>query len=69
MAAKRGPMPRVFYDGAVSVLKSRKTVIPDLKAMSKFEALQWLIQNTRPRGYSKGGANLRGLGGVVKAVG
>lgn len=63
-----GPMPRVTYDGQESVLKSRKTIVPDLNAMGRIEALQWLIKHTRPRGYSRNANPLRGLGGVI-AVG
>lgn len=61
----KGPMPAVEFDGTVSVLRSRKTVIPDLSAMPRIEALQWLIRYTYPRGYSRVTNPLRGLAGVV----
>jgi len=50
---RRGPKPLVEFDGTVYSCRSYKTEIPDLKAMSRFEALQWLISNTTPRGHSR----------------
>lgn len=63
---KRGPMPTVTYDGATYTLKSRNLAVPDFTTMSRFEALQWLVQNTRGRGYSRPTNPLRGMGAVLK---
>jgi hypothetical protein len=53
MDTKRGPMPTVTVNGETYTLRSRKTVVPDLAHMERFDTLQWLCKNTRPRGYSK----------------
>lgn len=62
---RRGPMPRVTYSGSHYCLKSRKTVVPDFATMERFDCLQWLIENTTPRGYSRAPNPLTGMGGAV----
>ncbi len=57
----RGPMPTVTYNGQTYKVRSRKTDIPDLDAMSGTAAAMWLIRNTYPRGYSQPRPNLAGL--------
>jgi hypothetical protein len=64
MARERGPMPQVEFEGRIYSLKSRKTEVPDLSAMSIFSALSWLIAHTTPRGYSRPNA-LAGYGGAI----
>ena len=44
----RGPMPRIAFEGTSYALRSRKTVVPDLEAMSQIKALLWLCRNTTP---------------------
>jgi len=61
----RGPMPIVTVDGQAYKLKSRKTTVPDLARMERFDVLRWLCNNTRPRGYSKGANPLRGMCAVI----
>lgn len=60
--------PRVWFDGQESVVRSSKIAIPDLKAMSRFDALQWLIRNTYPRGYSRATNPLAGIGNAIKVL-
>ncbi len=64
MAQAKNPMPTVTFDGKVYSLRSRKTVVPDLAAMSRFEALTWLIRNAYDRGYGRP-APLAGFGGAI----
>ena len=61
---KRGPMPRVEYDGEVYCMTSRKTEIPDLYSMDRMAARLWLLRNTRGRGYGKETPNIS-FGGAV----
>ena len=49
-SSKRGPKPRVTYDGKTYTVRSYKTEIPDLAAMDRIAALIWLNQNTYPYG-------------------
>ena len=63
--AARNPMPTVTYDGSTYKVRSRKTEIPDLEAMPRTAALQWLCANTYPRGYSKAPSPLQGMGGAI----
>ena len=65
MAGSRGPMPTVTYDGNTYKLRSRKTVVPDLDAMGRTAALQWLCRETWPRGYSKPPSPLAGMGDAI----
>lgn len=64
---RRGSKPQIEWDGSWYSVKSHKIEIPDLKAMPRFDALQWLISNTYPRGYSRPNP-LAGFGGAI-AVG
>lgn len=50
---RRGHKPQVEFDGVWYSLRSHKIEVPDLKEMTRFEALRWLISNTYPRGYSR----------------
>lgn len=68
MATRRGPKPRVEYDGRVYSCKRYKVEIPDLQAMSRVEALQWLCRETTPTGWSKAPSPLRGMGGAISLV-
>lgn len=61
---RRGPKPQVEFDRQWYSVRSYKTEIPDLKAMSRFDALRWLISNTTPRGYSRS-SPLAGFGGAI----
>lgn len=66
-AAPRNPKPTVEWDGRVYKLRSAKTVVPDLKAMPRFAALQWLISNTYPTGTNhRRPSPLAGFGGAIK---
>jgi len=60
-----GPMPTVTYDGNTYKVRSRKTEIPDLGAMPRMAALQWLCRETYRRGYSKAPSPLAGLAGAI----
>ncbi len=64
IARRRTPMPTVEWDGRVYSVRSRKIKIPNLTAMSRFAALQWLIANTYARGYSRPNP-LAGFGGAI----
>jgi hypothetical protein len=67
MAKKRGPKPRVEYDGKIYSCRRYNVEIPDLGAMSRTGALVWLLQNTTPVGYSRNpGVNLAGLGEAIR---
>jgi hypothetical protein len=66
MRKQVNPMPTVIYQGNTYKLRSRKTEVPDLEAMSEFSALIWLIKNTTARGYSKAPDPLKGMGGAIK---
>jgi hypothetical protein len=65
---RRGPMPQVAFDGSVYSLRSRTLLVPDLKQWDRFAALQWLIANTYPRGYSRPNS-LAGVGGAISIAG
>lgn len=68
MARKhRGPKRYVQWNGASYAVRSDKIDIPDLLAMSRFDALQWLISNTYARGYSRPNP-LAGFGGAIKVI-
>lgn len=54
----------VEWDGRYYKVRSDKIEIPDLKAISRFQALTWLCRETYPRGYSRPNP-LAGLGGVI----
>lgn len=45
--------PTVTYEGKTYSLRSTKTDIPDLDAMSRMGALVWLNRYTVARGYSR----------------
>jgi hypothetical protein len=62
---KRGPKPRVTFDGRTYVCKSYSVVVPDLAEMARFEALIWISNNTYPTGYSRVTNPLAGLRGVI----
>lgn len=62
---QKGPMPIVEYEGKIYSLRSRKTIVPDLKSMERFSVLLWLCRNTTARGYSKPNP-LVGLAGVIE---
>ena len=49
----RKPKRDVEWDGRWYKVRSDKIAIPDLKAMSRFDALKWLIANTYATGYSR----------------
>lgn len=61
---KRGPKPQVEYDGKTYSCRCWNVEIPDLSAMDRFDALQWLCRETTPRGYSKPNP-LAGLGDII----
>lgn len=61
---RRGPKPTVTYDGSTYSLRSYKTEVPNLDAMSRIEAKLWLCQHTVPRGYSRP-SPLAGFGGAI----
>jgi len=63
----KGPKRYVEWDGSFYAVRSNKIGIPDLKAMSRFAALQWLINHTHPRGYSRPNP-LAGFGGAIKVA-
>lgn len=65
---RRGPKPKVEYDGQVYSCRSYNVEIPDLAAMTRTAALLWLIQNTVKRGHSTKppAPNLAGLTMVVR---
>lgn len=63
--SNRGPKRYVEWDGTAYAVRSSKIEIPDLAAMSRFSALQWLITHTYPRGYSRPNP-LAGFGGAIK---
>lgn len=61
---QRGPMPTATFDGQTYSLRSRKIAVPDFSAITRFEALRWLITHTYPRGYSRPNA-LAGYAGAI----
>lgn len=65
MRRVRGPMPTVTFGNQTYSLRSRKTVVPDLAAMARIEALLWLCQNTTARGYQRAPNPLAGFGGAI----
>lgn len=64
----RGPKRYVDWDGRSYAVRSDKIDIPDLQAMSRFAALQWLIAHTYARGYSRPNP-LAGYGGAIQVRG
>jgi hypothetical protein len=50
VSARRGPKPRVTYNGRTYTCRAWKVEIPDLDAMDRTGALVWLNQNTTPTG-------------------
>lgn len=58
----------VEWDGRFYRVRSDKVPIPDLTAVSRFQALNWLIANTYPTGYSRP-SPLAGFGGAISVVG
>ena len=62
---QRGPMPTVTFDGSTYCLRSRKTVVPDLSAMTRIDALAWLCGHTTGRGYSRPNP-LAGFAGAIQ---
>jgi hypothetical protein len=66
-SSNRGPKRYVEWDGSTYAVRSNKIEIPDLKAMPRFAALQWLISHTHPRGYSRPNP-LAGFGGAIKVL-
>lgn len=62
---KRGPKPRVTYDGRTYVCKSYRVAVPNLAEMSRFAALIWISNNTYPTGYSRVTNPLAGFAGVI----
>lgn len=59
----------VEFNGQRYKVRSSKIVVPDLAAMSRFEALQWLIAHTYPKGYSKAPAQSLAFGGHITITG
>lgn len=55
---RRGPKPQIAYDGKTYSMRSYTTPIPDLAAMSRLQALAWLVTHTVPQGYSRPGDRL-----------
>jgi len=64
----KGRKRYVEWDGCSYAVRSDKVAIPDLKAMSRFSALQWLISNTYARGFSRPNP-LAGFGGAINVNG
>jgi hypothetical protein len=58
----------VTFDGKTYKVRSDKIDIPDLDQLSRFAALQWLIQHTYPRGYSRPQNPLAGYGGTIATI-
>lgn len=61
---KRGPKPRVEYDGKTYTARAWHVDIPDLNAMTRTAALLWIMRNTIPTGVGIRTApapNLHGL--------
>ena len=46
----RNPKRRVTFNGRTYTVRKDKIDLPDLDAMSRFEALQWLSRETYPTG-------------------
>jgi hypothetical protein len=61
----KGPKRYVTFDGCSYAVRSSKIEIPALAEMSRFSALQWLINHTYARGYSRPNP-LAGFGGAIK---
>lgn len=55
--------PRVTFEGCEYAVRSASTQIPDLKSMSRIEALMWLNRHTYHKGtnHRRPTPNLRGL--------
>lgn len=54
----------VAFNGRVYRVRSDKIELPDLTAMSDFEALKWLCNHTYATGYSRPNS-LAGMGGAI----
>lgn len=61
---KRGPKPRVEFDGKIYSCRCWNVEIPDLTNMNRFEALSWICRETTPTGWSRPNL-LAGLGGII----
>jgi hypothetical protein len=66
MPSKRGPKPRITYDGKTYTARRWSVDIPDLDSMDRLSALAWLVANTTPTGYSRPKPNLSGINLVVR---
>jgi hypothetical protein len=64
----KGPKRYVNWGDRSYAVRSDKIEIPDLAAMSRFAALQWLVSNTYATGYSRPNP-LAGLGGAIAVKG
>jgi hypothetical protein len=64
---KRGPKPKIWYDGKLYSCRRYDVEIPDLDSMPRTNALVWLIQNTTKRGYSSKPPEVN-LGGISLVV-
>lgn len=63
MTAKR----TVTYDGKTYKVRKDKIEIPDLDAMTRMEALCWLVAETYPLGTNHRRLNpLAGMGGAIR---
>lgn len=60
----RGSKRWVEFDGKFYAVRSNKIEIPDLTAMERFAAFNWLIAHCYDRGYSRP-APLAGIGGAI----
>lgn len=60
--APRGPRPVATYDGKTYSCRAWSTVVPDFDAMTRTEALFWLLRNTTPKNVNnrRPAPNLRG---------
>lgn len=67
-AASRRPKREVEWDGRFYKVRSDRIAIPDLKSISRFEALTWLCRETYPTGYSRPNP-LAGFGGAISVIG
>lgn len=63
---KRGPMPRVTYNGMTYSLTSRNTIVPDFSQMQNMAVLIWLNKHTRARGYQMPTNPLIGFSNVIE---
>lgn len=58
-------MRTVEYDGKLYKVRGTKVEIPDLAALDRFTALQWLCRHTYARGFSRPNP-LAGLAGAIE---